>query len=219
MESRFIKTPSGTIHAQVDGTGETVILIHGYSPEVNSWRTWEKNIASLARHFRVYALDLIGYGESDKPEQQPDAGMEAQAVVELLDAEKIDHASLVGLSWGGVIAQIVVGTVPGRIQKLVLGDSGYERGPHGLERLRKLACPTLIVWDEEDVVIPVENARILADAIPHSQVRILRHEEREEDADPNNRHWSQVSHSKMWNRIVTEFLGEPAKASRKQMEI
>ncbi|MCL4489256.1 MAG: alpha/beta fold hydrolase [Chloroflexi bacterium] len=210
MESRFIKTPSGTIHAQVDGAGETVVLIHGYSPEVNSWRTWDKNIGSLAAHFRVYALDLLGYGESDTTEQQPDTKTEARAVAQLLDAEEIARTSLVGLSWGGLVAQTVVGLVPERVQRLVLVDSAHEHGARGLERLKKIECPALIIWDEEDAVIPVENAWILGGAIARSQVRILKREERDAGTDPNNRHWSQVSHSLAWNRIVIDFLKGPA---------
>src|SRR5574337_1304328 len=117
MQSLFIQTPSGKFHAQVAGAGDAVLLIHGRSTEFNSWRTWEKNIAALAAHNRVYALDLLGYGESDKPEPELDARGQARALVELLDAEKIARASLVGLSWGGTIAQIIATTEPQRVDK------------------------------------------------------------------------------------------------------
>jgi pimeloyl-ACP methyl ester carboxylesterase len=72
--------------------------------------------------------------------------------------------------------------------------------------LSKIECPTLIVWDEDDVVIPVAGAQVLANAIPNSRVRVFKRAERDPDADPNNRHWSQVSHSREWNRVVAEFL-------------
>jgi len=163
-------------------------------------------MAALAEHNRVYALDLLGYGESDKPVPHPDARAEAKALIGLLDSEKIEHAALVGLSWGGLIAQMVVGTAPERVAKLVLVDSGYDASARGLARLKKIACPTLIVWDEDDMVIPVAGAKILGDGIPNSRVRIFKRAERDPDADPSQAHWSQVSHSREWNKVVAEFL-------------
>jgi pimeloyl-ACP methyl ester carboxylesterase len=206
MESKFISTSFGRLHTQIAGAGNVVLLIHGYSTQHNSWRTWDQNIAALAAHARVYAPDLLGYGESDKPEPRLDAEDEAKALIDLLDAEKIARASLIGLSWGGGIAQMIVTTVPERVAKLVLVDSAYAEDDEGLARLKAIKCPTLIVWDEDDVVIPVAGARVLAKAIPQSRVRIFRRAERDPDADPKNRHWSQVTHSREWNKVVTEFL-------------
>lgn len=222
VRSGFIATPSGTFHARVTGAGDpssfdyrsgdsgqsAVLLIHGYSPDVNSWRTWEKNTDALAAHCRVYALDLLGYGESAKPEPRLDARGEAKALIELLDVENIARASLVGLSWGGMVAQIIAGTAPARVDKLVLVDSSYDGSERGIARLKKIECPTLIVWDEDDQVIPVAGAQVLANAIPNPRVRIFKRAERDPGADLNNRHWSQVSHSREWNRVVAKFLAE-----------
>lgn len=206
MESQFISTPSGKFHAKVAGAGVPTLLIHGASVEHNSWRTWEKNIDALAKVVRVYALDLLGYGESDKPEPRLDARGEAKALSELCDAEKFGRANLIGLSWGGGIAQIIATTVPERVNKLVLVDSSYPKSEEMLARLRQITCPTLIVWDADDAVIPVAGAQILANVIPNARVRIFKYAERDADADPTNRHWSQVSHAREWNKTVTEFL-------------
>jgi pimeloyl-ACP methyl ester carboxylesterase len=208
MESRFISTSAGKFHAKVAGTGVSTLLLHGRSVELNSWRTWEKNIDALAQVVRVYALDLLGYGESDKPASPMDARAEAKALMELLDAEQIAHANVIGLSWGGGIAQIIAATSPKRVHKLVLVDSNYPTSEEGLARLRRIKCPTLIVWDEDDAVIPVVGAQVLADGIQGARVRLLKRTERDADADPNNRHWSQMSHSREWNRVVSEFLKE-----------
>lgn len=199
------------MHAVFAGAGEWVLLIHGRSTELNSWRTWEKNIHALAGRFRVGALDLLGFGESDKPDPFPDPPAEARAILEFMDAyePRIERASLIGLSWGGTISQIVAARNPRRVDRLVLVDSAYEHSPKGLDRLRGIECPTLILWDEDDAVIPVETAGIIADAIPHSRVRVFTRDERDADADWSNRHWSQVSHSFKWNAQVITFLGEP----------
>ena len=208
MGSKFISTPSGKFHAQIAGAGNAVILIHGYSPKFNSRRTWQKNIAALAEHHRVYALDLLGYGESDKPDSQPDAEFEAKAIIQLMDggAPRIARAILVGLSWGGGIAQRIAAQVPQRVLKLVLVDSTADAP--SLAKLNQQKIPTLITWDEEDMVIPVENAHALAQALPHARLRIFTRAERDPDANPENRHWSQETHSRAWNQAVTEFLKE-----------
>ena len=206
MDSKFIWTRSGKFHAMVDGTGDPVLLIHGRSVELNSWRTWEKNIAPLAAQCRVFALDLLGYGQSDPVKPLPDASGQASALIELLDEEKIERASLIGLSWGGTIAQWIVNLAAERVHKLVLVDSGYDVSERGLERLEAIGCPTLIVWDEDDSVIPVAGAQILGDAIPNSRLRIFTRAERDPDANPENRHWSQETHSREWNQVVTSFL-------------
>lgn len=208
MESRLIDTASGKIHVQVAGTGPAVLLIHGRSVDLNSWKTWDKNIDALAEHSRVYALDLLGYGESDKPHPLLDARGQAKSLLQLLDAENIEKASLIGLSWGGMIAQVVVGTAPERVSRLVLVDSGYDESEKGIARLNGIACPTLIIWDEEDTVIPVKGAQFLAKGIPGAQVRILKNTERDPGADPENRHWSQMTHSLVWNRIVADFMAQ-----------
>jgi pimeloyl-ACP methyl ester carboxylesterase len=208
MESKFISTPSGKFHAQMAGAGDAVILIHGYSVTHNSWRTWQKNIAALAGRHRVYALDLLGYGESDKPEPHPDAAFEADALIEWMDADtpRIARTALIGLSWGGAIAQRIAARAPERVVRLVLVDSSADAA--SLEKLRVQKIPTLITWDEEDAVIPVENAPKLARALPQARLRIFTRAERDPDANPENRHWSQEIHSQMWNQAVTEFLKE-----------
>jgi pimeloyl-ACP methyl ester carboxylesterase len=211
LQDCFISTPSGRFHAIVAGQGEALILVHGYSVELNSWRTWERNIDVFAQNYHVYALDLLGYGESDKPEPRLDPKGEAAALVQLLDAEKVSRANLIGLSWGGEIVQRVALSVPRRMNKIVLVDSAFDASKEGIARLGKIIQPTLIVWDEDDVVIPVRAANRLARAIPRSRLEIFAQAQRDPDADPQNRHWTQMTHSSRFNRIATEFLLGPQK--------
>ena len=207
-KDHLILTRSGSFHAVVSGEGDALILVHGYSVEVNSWRTWERNIDALAGKARVYALDMLGYGESDRPEPRLDPEGQATALVELLDAEKISRASFIGLSWGGGIVLEVVLRAPQRVNKIVLVDSAFDASRDGLDRLGKILRPTLIVWDEDDVVIPVHAAHTLANAIPNSRLQVFTRAARDKDADPQNRHWTQMTHSSNFNRTVTQFLSE-----------
>jgi pimeloyl-ACP methyl ester carboxylesterase len=211
LQDRFIQTPSGRFHAVVTGEGEALILVHGYSVELNSWRTWERNVDAFAQTFRVYALDLLGYGESDSPEPRLDPEGQATALVQLLNAEGVTHANFIGLSWGGQIVQHVALAAAQRVNKIVLVDSAFDASEEGQARLGKILRPTLIVWDEDDVVIPVRAAHRLAKAIPKSRLEIFTRAQRDADADPQNRHWTQMTHSSNFNRMVAQFLLEQRK--------
>lgn len=206
MKDQFISTPSGRFHAVVSGEGDALVLVHGYSVELNSWRTWERNIEPLSQKFRVYALDLLGYGDSDRPETQPTAEGETVAVAQMLDAERLDLTHFIGLSWGGEILQNLALDFPGRVNKIVLVDSAFDASREGLVRLAGISKPTLVVWDEEDAVIPVRAGHVLANAIPDARLEILTHAERDPGADPQNRHWTQMTHSNHFNQLVMQFL-------------
>lgn len=205
LEYKFIQTTLGKIHAVVGGEGEALLLVHGFG-ESNLWRTWMKNVDALSMVRRVYALELLGYGESDKPGETPDMAGQVGSLVELMDAEGLENASLAGLSWGGQVVQEFAMNYPGRVDKIVLVDALFDSSEEGLGHLAKIQAPALIVWDEDDAVIPAQWAHILAMGIRDSRLVILTREQRDPDADPQNKHWTQMSHSLWFNKTVTEFL-------------
>ena len=67
FKSWFIRTGGIKTHFIEAGEGDPLILIHGGGPGASGEHNWGNNIESLARHFHVFALDLIGYGLTDKP--------------------------------------------------------------------------------------------------------------------------------------------------------
>jgi pimeloyl-ACP methyl ester carboxylesterase len=209
LEFKFIQTSQGKLHAVVGGEGAPLILVHGFG-DSNTWQTWVKNVDALSMVARVYALELMGYGESDKPLETPDAEEHARILEEVLRAEGIEHASFAGLSWGGQVVQAFAIHHPEQVEKLVLVDSLFDSGEEGLAQLAKIQAPTLIVWDENDELIPAQWAHILAMAIRDSKLVILTREQRDPDMVSHNGHWAQLTHSLWFNKIVTEFLTDAA---------
>lgn len=63
---KFFASDLGRVHFVEAGHGRPLLLIHGPGPGA-SHLLWEKNMAALGEHFHVYALDLPGFGWSDKP--------------------------------------------------------------------------------------------------------------------------------------------------------
>lgn len=67
-EERRYPWKYGDIFYQVKGSRDAkpLLLIHGFGPGASSYE-WRKNVDTLAEHFRVYTLDLLGFGLSDRP--------------------------------------------------------------------------------------------------------------------------------------------------------
>src|ERR1051326_5647033 len=77
------------------GTGEPVILLHGLG---HAYGTWAEVIPQLARHFRVYGVDMLGCGRSDKPRIDYHLWAQATYIRHFMDAVGIACAHLVGHS-------------------------------------------------------------------------------------------------------------------------
>ena len=107
-----------SIHYLEEGTGPPVILIHGFGGHTFSYRNV---LPDLAADHRVVALDLLGFGYSERP-KEADYSHSAQAkrVVRLMDALGIEKASLVGHSMGGEIAMRVAAGWPERVERIAL---------------------------------------------------------------------------------------------------
>ncbi|MBI4670482.1 MAG: alpha/beta hydrolase [Chloroflexi bacterium] len=133
---KFIQTSRGKIHAVVGGEGDPLILVHGLG-DVNTWQTWAKNLDALAMVARVYALELLGYGESEEPQETLDAAGHAEVIRELMEREEIQRASFAGLSWGGLVVQDLATKYPEHVDKLILVDSLFDSSEEGLAHLRK----------------------------------------------------------------------------------
>ena len=111
--------------AECDGGGPLVVLVHGF-PEF--WWSWRHQLPALAeRGYRVVAVDLRGYGGSDKPPRGYDLWTLAGDVAGLIRALGEPRAHLVGHDWGGLIAWTVTALHP----RLVLSLTAVA-APHPL---------------------------------------------------------------------------------------
>jgi 4,5:9,10-diseco-3-hydroxy-5,9,17-trioxoandrosta-1(10),2-diene-4-oate hydrolase len=122
--------------------GAAVILIHGLGGHVESWVL---NVHALAEHHRVFALDLVGFGRSDKPDAPYTLPFFAQFVRDFMETQGIERASLVGHSLGGGIAFQFALLHPDQVEKLVSVD-GAGLGKQGNLLLRLGTLPLLGEW-------------------------------------------------------------------------
>ncbi len=135
-ESQFFDAKGVKIHYLVDGTGEPVILIHGLDSSAKL--NWELPgiIDGVAVDHRVIALDLPGYGQSDKPSDPGAYGQQWVAdVILLMDHLKIEKAHIVGYSMGGMVALKLIAEHPDRVISGTLGGMGWLREGSILQRI------------------------------------------------------------------------------------
>jgi len=118
LRFRTVPTADHRISLLEAGTGPPAIAIHGLGATKASFLA---TVAALAPRFRVIAIDLPGFGDSDKPVGAPyDARYFATSVVQLLDALGLERAHLIGNSLGGRVALEAALRDPERVDRMAL---------------------------------------------------------------------------------------------------
>ncbi len=222
-----------------EGRNVPVVFLHGFPLSSEIWLPIRDAIAG---EWRFLALDLRGFGRSDKPEGPYTMDTLAEDVLGIADALGIQRFVLAGHSMGGYVAFRIVARAPERLMGLVLvctraepdTEEGKARRKQGMEvirtqgpgaflasfipnlvgettrstrqdvldRLRKIASgvpdhvliaclagmmerpdsrpllsqirvPVLVVAGEEDVLIPPDHARAMAEQIPFGRFLLL----------------------------------------------
>ncbi len=120
MQSHFIQTRDLRTHYWQAGTGDPVILIHGFPQTSHEWR---HQVAALSERFAVFAPDNRGFGKTDKPGVRISRQLLGQDVINFMDALGIERAHVIGHDWGGFIAFKVAIDWPDRVTKLALLDT------------------------------------------------------------------------------------------------
>jgi pimeloyl-ACP methyl ester carboxylesterase len=118
----FVDTPEGQIHYRTAGEGRPLILLH-QTPRSST--EFLDIIAPLAAHFRVVAMDTVGYGDSFVPEKPYKIEDYARSVASLMEGLGLKRASIVGHHTGAIIAIAFEILYPDRVDKLVLSGCPY----------------------------------------------------------------------------------------------
>lgn len=121
----FVTVGDRNIFVTEVGEGPAVIMLHGGGPGASGMSNYSKNVAALAKRFRVIVPDMPGYGRSTKKLDHSDIWADlAKSLIGLMDAMDIEKASVVGNSLGGGAALRMALDHPERINRLVLMGPG-----------------------------------------------------------------------------------------------
>ena len=121
VEHRFLNLDGARIHYVDEGSGETLLLLHG-NP---SWSfLYRKIIAALKSDFRCVALDYPGYGMSDAPPGYGFTPREHSAVLEhFVDRLGLRNLTIMVQDWGGPIGLGFAGRRPELVRRLIIGNT------------------------------------------------------------------------------------------------
>ncbi len=122
--SSFAQIDGARIHYQEfgDASDPTILLIHGYTASVFVWKTAAPILANAG--FHVIAIDLLGFGYSEKPSWfDYSIASQARMVSRFMDRLGVGRATIVGSSYGGAVAATLALDYPERAEKLVLVDT------------------------------------------------------------------------------------------------
>jgi 2-hydroxy-6-oxonona-2,4-dienedioate hydrolase len=238
------------------GQGRPLVLIHGMGGDADEWALC---FSALRGSHRVIALDMLGFGRSDKPLLDYCIAFFVEALDHFLRSLGIERPTLVGSSLGGWVAAAFALESPASVDNLILVDAAgvwhdptillfdlrvstrahmreileqvffdkslvteelidlaynnhLERGDgYTIDRLMQnlrdgrehldaaissLQTPTMIVWGEQDALIPAENGRRMQQLITGSILKVI----------PQCGHLPALEKPAEFARFVLEFL-------------
>ncbi|MCU0537990.1 MAG: alpha/beta hydrolase [Hydrococcus sp. Prado102] len=131
----FITTNGIKLHYVTQGEGKLMLMLHGF-PEF--WYSWRHQLPEFAKDYKVVALDLRGYNESDKPQQLEAYNIKElrQDVAGVIAGLGYEKCILVGHDWGGAIAWNFAYHYPHKVEQLIVLNI-----PHPAKLMEGLRMP------------------------------------------------------------------------------
>ena len=206
------------LYYEIEGNGEPVVLIPGFASGLS---LWSRQAPALSRHFRVITFDPRGICASDSPEGPQTIDLLADDLAHLLQALGVVTAHIVGVSFGGFVAQEFALKYPSMTRKLVLCCTSFGGPNHvasGIDlaatrelnssqfdaavnfnaeaRVERIRAATLVISGDADAIVPVQNSVNLAAKIPAATLRIIN----------GGSHTFFIERAKEFNQVITDFI-------------
>lgn len=129
MSGRRLEVGHISLHLVDEGSGQPVLLLHGFP---DSSRLWRNQVPALVSHgLRAIVPDLRGFGQSDRPTKGRHSYSMQRILGDLtglLDALGLEKVHVVGHDWGAIAAWALAGWHPDRVDELVVISVGHPRG-------------------------------------------------------------------------------------------
>ena len=150
MKRGYIDTPEDQIHYRTEGSGEPLLLLHkaGLSSD-----EYTEMLAFLGKKYKVVAMDVLGYGNTDLPKPEPKFDDYVNNILHFMAAMKIKKANVLGHLLGSSFAVEIAATHPEMVKKLILWDAIYLT-----PEVRK---DTQAEYAEEKVVLKMDGSHLV----------------------------------------------------------
>jgi pimeloyl-ACP methyl ester carboxylesterase len=164
------------VHYEVLGRGRPIVLIHGW---IGSWRYWVPTMQHFQSKFRVYALDLFGFGDSGKNPNRYSLEHQLHMLAEFTSELGVPKTAMVGHGLGALVAAEFARRYPDRVPRLVLvsaplynpGDLD-KRAPAARMMMEKvIAKPTPEAYSHDSPTILSPSAAMRAAMAAYGQGR------------------------------------------------
>ncbi|HET8845869.1 MAG TPA: alpha/beta hydrolase [Ktedonobacteraceae bacterium] len=168
IESHNISLKQAHIHYLEAGAPDqpAVLFLHGASFSAQTWRELGTLDLLAQQGYRAVAVDLPGFGQSEQVDSDP-----LDFLLELLERLQLNRPVLLSPSFSGNYSLPLVATHPDKLTGFVavapVGISSYKR------QLQGNPLPTLAIWGSNDHIVPVEQAELLCQLLPHSEKVLL----------------------------------------------
>lgn len=120
---------------EVKGEGEPIIFIHGIG---GSHHSFHPQIEVFSRNFKTIAIDLRGHGQSKSAFTLKYMDIHCQSILDLMEHLKIEEATFVGLSYGGIVTQEFATRYSEKVTRMVLIDTYANLIPKSAEDFKLL---------------------------------------------------------------------------------
>ena len=153
----FVNIKGQQIYYQVTGRGENLILLHGWKQDVSSF--WPL-VDLLKNDFKLWLIDLPGFGRSDNPKKPFSLINYSKIVAEFIKQNHIKKPIILGHSLGGNIAVKFAANYPNFFSKLILEDSSGLRPENNSRGLIYLIAAKIIKYLIPDTLNLKEKLRV-----------------------------------------------------------
>jgi pimeloyl-ACP methyl ester carboxylesterase len=146
----------GLVHYEIFGRGKPLVLVHGW---LGSWRYWVPVMDELSADYRTYALDLWGFGDSDKSRDRYELDSYVDLLVAFMDDLGLWRVPMVGHTLGAAVSAKLAVAHPDRVSKIM--TIGLPLGSEGINRKLLAAGPNdslgRLFWNRQKPYSEVES--------------------------------------------------------------
>jgi pimeloyl-ACP methyl ester carboxylesterase len=156
-DDEFVQIDGRWVHVERSGAGPALVLIHGFG---GSTFTFRNVVPSLSDAFDVIAVDLNGFGFTERPRSASEYSIDAQAqlVLSVLDELGVSSAHLLGHSYGVGVVLHLADVQPDRVETLILVSGGAPGGGPASRMIPRLLQP-IVHWYVESFLLTAPRIR------------------------------------------------------------
>jgi 2-hydroxy-6-oxo-6-(2'-aminophenyl)hexa-2,4-dienoate hydrolase len=131
-QSKFVDARGIRTHYYEAGKGKPLVLLHGGGAGADSYGNWRGCLRAFAEHFHTFAVDMVGFGNTQKPDPASYTYTQAgrvEHIIATIEALGLRDVNLIGNSMGGITSMGVSIERPDLVNSLILMGSAGVRAP------------------------------------------------------------------------------------------